>query len=68
MAQEASDLEATVMTKITDDLKGKMAAAAQQTMEFERASTVTRLGHWLTKGHGERFAKSGRLCYYVDKG
>ncbi len=57
--------------KIIDD-PGKMAAAAQTRNLNVRRNTAT----WFrplerfdrVTGHGERFARSGRLGYYVDKG
>ncbi|QBZ13949.1 excinuclease ABC subunit C [Streptococcus mitis] len=73
MAQEVSDFLKGQDDKIIDDLKGKMAAAAQ-TMEFERAAEyrdlVQAIGTLRTKQRvmAKDLQNRDVFGYYVDKG
>ena len=73
MAQEVSDFLKGQDDKIIDDLKGKMAAAAQ-TMEFERAAEyrdlIQAIGTLRTKQRvmAKDLQNRDVFGYYVDKG
>ena len=73
MAQEVSDFLKGQDDKIIDDLKGKMASAAQS-MEFERAAEyrdlIQAIGTLRTKQRGMAKDLQNRdvFGYYVDKG
>ncbi|VJX67088.1 excinuclease, subunit C [Streptococcus pneumoniae] len=73
MAQEVSDFLKGQDNKIIDELKGKMAAAAQ-TMEFERASEyrdlIQAIGTLRTKQRvmAKDLQNRDVFGYYVDKG
>ena len=73
MAQEVSDFLKGQDNKIIDDLKGKMAAAAQ-TMEFERAAEyrdlIQAIGTLRTKQRvmAKDLQNRDVFGYYVDKG
>ena len=73
MAQEVSDFLKGQDNKIIDDLKGKMAAAAQ-TMEFERATEyrdlIQAIGTLRTKQRvmAKDLQNRDVFGYYVDKG
>lgn len=73
MAQEVSDFLKGQDNKIIDELKGKMAAAAQ-TMEFERAAEyrdlIQAIGTLRTKQRvmAKDFQNRDVFGYYVDKG
>lgn len=73
MAQEVSDFLKGQGDKIIDDLKGKMAAAAQ-TMEFERAAEyrdlIQAIGTLQTKQRvmAKDLQNRDVFGYYVDKG
>ena len=73
MAQEVSDFLKVQDNKIIDDLKGKMAAAAQ-TMEFERAAEyrdlIQAIGTLRTKQRvmAKDLQNRDVFGYYVDKG
>ena len=73
MAQEVSDFLKGQNDKIIDDLKGKMAAAAQ-TMEFERAAEyrdlIQAIGTLRTKQRvmAKDLQNRDVFGYYVDKG
>lgn len=73
MAQEVSDFLKGQDNKIIDELKGKMAAAAQ-TMEFERAAEyrdlIQAIGTLRTKQRvmAKDLQNRDVFAYYVDKG